>query len=230
MAKRPIEQNGQRPNSSLRVLFVELNGSDTTIEEALRTVERMRRTGENGQQANKRIANLATVADGQNGVDESIPPVTSQPGDDLVPGGNGETEIVPLETERPKRPPGPKRDRNSGIELVGSLNFVPEGKTALKTFFSEKSPLSDMDQVLVLCHYLQHVLQSPTFGPGHILTGFRHVGKPVPTDLRQTIRNIKKEKAWLNFTDPENIRMTTEGDNRVEHELGKSGSKVKGES
>ena len=30
------------------------------------------------------------------------------------------------------------------------------------------------------------------------------------------------KKAWLGFTDIENIHLTTEGDNRVEHELGNS--------
>jgi hypothetical protein len=83
-----------------------------------------------------------------------------------------------------------------------------------------------MDQVLVICHFLQHAVQTAQIGPGHILSGFKHVNKPVPKDLKQTIRNMKTKKAWLNFADIENIRLTTEGDNRVEHGLGKGNGDV----
>jgi hypothetical protein len=103
---------------------------------------------------------------------------------------------------------------------VPDLDFVPDGKEALKKFFAEKEPRSDMEQVLVLVYYLQHTLAIPAIGPGHILTAFKHVGKPVPVDLRATVRNMKNQKAWLNFTDMEAIRVTTQGDNVVEHELG----------
>jgi len=77
-----------------------------------------------------------------------------------------------------------------------------------------------MEQILVLVHYMQHTLELPAIGPGHILTAFKHVGKPVPADLRATIRNMKNQKVWLNFTDLEAVRVTTQGDNIVEHDLG----------
>ena len=67
-------------------------------------------------------------------------------------------------------------------------------------------------------------LKLEPFGPAHVLTGFKHVGKPVPVDLRQTIRNMKK-KAWLNFTDIENLRVATEGENEVEFKLPRSRGK-----
>lgn len=119
-----------------------------------------------------------------------------------------------------KRGKGDRKDRNAGIKLIGDIDFVPTGNQSLKDFFAEKAPSSDIDQILVLCHFLQHTLKSPQVGPGHILSGFKHVGKPVPKDLKQSIRNMKDKKAWLNFSDIENIRLTTEGENRVEHDLG----------
>lgn len=121
---------------------------------------------------------------------------------------------------RRKRGEGDPKDRNAGIAPVGDIDFVPSGKPSLKALFAEKAAASDMDQILVLCHFLQHTLQLPKYGPGHILSGFKHVGKPVPKDLKATIRNMKKEKAWLSFTAMESIRLTTVGENRVEHELG----------
>jgi hypothetical protein len=68
MAKRGNEQPAQKPHSSLRVRWVEveLNGSDTSIEEALRTVERMRRPVIEAPPAPKRIASTVTPANGDN--------------------------------------------------------------------------------------------------------------------------------------------------------------------
>ena len=228
--KRGREQSGQNPNSRLRVLFVELDGADTTIAEALRTVERMRRPSEILQQPLKRVAGSGTTADGQGPAAEQTTLDLGETAQEHAGNGNGngngdaETDVSEA-SARPKRGQGPKKDRNAGIQLVGDLDLVPNGKPALKGYFAEKAPGSDMDQVLVLCHYFQHVLQLATFGLGHILTGFRHVDEPVPVDLRGTVRHIKNSKAWLSFTDMENIRVTTQGDNRVQHELGKSGSK-----
>jgi hypothetical protein len=213
MAKRPNEQIGQRPNSRLRVLFVELDGADSTIEEALRTVERMRRAPEAAQQLLKRIANPANDTPEQTASEDTAS--AEQVADQF--NGDAETE----QRAATKRGQGPKKDHNAGIELVGDLNFVPKNEVALKSFFTEKSPSSDMDQVLVICYYLQHTLKLANYGPGHILSGFKHVGEPIPVDLKSTIRNMKKGKAWLNFTDLKNIHTTTEGDNRVEHQLGK---------
>src|SRR6266487_3154160 len=129
MSKRGNEQSSQRPNSQLRVLFVELNGADTTIEEALRTVERMRRPAEILQQPIKRIASSPSAAGGQS------PPVESTTSDPLEMAqdqasdadGNGEAEhAASAASARQKRGQGPKKDRNAGIELVGNLDFVPK--------------------------------------------------------------------------------------------------------
>ena len=57
---------------------------------------------------------------------------------------------------------------------------------------------------------MQHILALPAIGPSHILTAFKDVGKPVPVDLRGTIRNMKNQKAWLNFTDWE-AKVTPDG-------------------
>ena len=112
-------------------------------------------------------------------------------------------------------------DRNAGIAPVANLDFIPQGKKALKAFVVEKAPKSDVDRVLVLSHYLHHTMGLTTFSPGHILTAFRHVGVEVPVDLPATIRNMKK-RVLLNFTDSNVITMATEGNNRVEHQLPKA--------
>jgi hypothetical protein len=228
MANRANKQAPQRPNSALRVRWVEVevNGADATIEEALRVVERMRRPIVQAAAEPKRIANTQASGNG-----DEVPPQDSntlEGGEDIESGVAGADsfaatdDISAGETLRKKRGEGDRKDYNAGIRPVGDIDFFPAGKQSLKEFFSQKAPKSDMDQILAICHFLQHTLESSQVGPGHILSGLKHVGHPVPKDLRKTIRNMKDKKAWLNFTDIENIRMTTEGENRVEYELGKA--------
>lgn len=102
------------------------------------------------------------------------------------------------------------------------LNFRPSDQSNLKAFVEEKDPKNDLETVIVALHYMQHTMALTKIGPAHVMTAFKEIGKAIPVDLKQTIRNIKRLKMWLNFTDIEDLRTTTQGDNFVEHELGKS--------
>jgi len=214
MARRQTDQaSSPRP---AKVRYFEVEGSDETIQKVLDTVERMRRPIEVLPPPVKRLPDsssatvVPTLFDEQDAVNADLGESDGE--------ASGETSAA-----RNKRGQGEKRDHNAGISLVGDLDFVPNGKLSLKAFFAEKAPRFHVDQVLVICYYLQHTLELAAFGPGQVLSGFKHVGKPVPRDLSKTIQNLKKKKAWLNFTDINIIRVTTEGDNHVEHELPKSG-------
>jgi hypothetical protein len=68
VAKRANDQTPQRQNGSLRIRWVEveLNGSDTSIEEALRAVERIRRPFVDAPPTTKRVANTVFPADTEN--------------------------------------------------------------------------------------------------------------------------------------------------------------------
>ena len=101
------------------------------------------------------------------------------------------------------------------------LNFRPTGKQALREFVEEKSPKNDLEAALATVYYMQHHMGLAKIGPAHVMTAFKEAGKAIPVDVKQTIRNVKKLKIWLNFTDIEDVRTTTQGDNFVEHEMGK---------
>jgi hypothetical protein len=105
--------------------------------------------------------------------------------------------------------------------LVPDLNFRPNGKQALKDFLDEKKPKKDLELALATVYYMQHVMEIAKIGPAHVMTAFKGVGKRIPGDVTQTIRNVKNLKGWLKFNDIEDIRTTTQGDNFVEHEMGK---------
>ncbi|WP_020469616.1 hypothetical protein [Zavarzinella formosa] len=219
MARRGNEQEHSSERGKVRFIIAEVEGNNQTLQELLRAVAPMLARPSQVAIAPKRV--VASLEDGA--VSAPAPERTLFDGIDQATDAEEGEVIVPqadsTETPRRKRGNGTKSDRNAGINQVPDLDFMPKGKAALKLFFTEKAPSTDMEQILVLSHYLQHVLELSAYGPSHILTAYKHVGKPLPADIRGTIRNMKTKKNWLNFSDISSLRVTTEGDNLVEHEM-----------
>jgi len=212
------KQQNTADSAEVVIFFARARGGGSVVAESVRALaEAVDRAAQPRITGEVRKALPANVKHDEKSLFDSAEPVRAPNGEDVTAEIG---EAAGFSGPRRKRGDGDPKDRNAGISLVGDIDFVPSGKPSLKDFFGEKNPGSDMDQVLVLCHFLQHTLKYPKFGPGHILSGFRHIGKPVPKDLKGTIRNMRREKVWLNFTDIEHIRLSTEGDNRVEHDLG----------
>src|SRR5260370_12535764 len=132
-------------------------------------------------------------------------------------------ESAPQNARKP-RGTGKKVDRNVGLSLVPDLNFRPDGEQALKEFVDEKCPKKDLEAALVLVYYMQHVMELPKIGPAHVMTAFKEAGKRIPADVAHTIRNVQKFRMWLTFTDIEEVRTTTQGQNCVELDMGKANS------
>jgi hypothetical protein len=215
MAKKSQEVVGT-DKGKIRLIYAEVEGNNQSLQDALKSmVAAMNRpqvvTAPSRINGNS-TAVFAAQAEEVVSEDEFSPDTV----EDVSLEQSNETSAVPAR----KRGTGPKVDRNAGIKLVPDLDFVPDGKQPLKAFFAEKDPKKDMEQVLVLMYYMHHTLALPTIGLGHILTAFKEVVKPVPVDLRSTVRNMRDKKVWLSFTDMEATRVTTQGDNYVEHELG----------
>ena len=214
MAKRSSEPISGTDKAKVRVFFAELEGNNESVQEALRTmVSAMSRPVRviSDQKADGRPTVLLEKGDIQE-VEEPIEqlPEVEASGDDTTP-----------QSARKARGTGRKIDRNAGLELVPDLNFRPSGKPALKDFLEVKNPTNDMQAVLVMVYYMQRTMEVTKIGPAHVMTAFKEAKRAIPVDLRQTIRNIKKSKMWLNFSDLDDIRTTTQGDNFVEHEMDK---------
>lgn len=231
MARINNDREQGTEKGKIRVLYIELEGNNQTLQDGLRTVSQMLPRAVEVKLPPKLVQNgAAAAAPNARPADPdlfnqeaAVPEVI-----DAVEGDQPDAEAA--NTARKKRGEGTKTERNAGISPVADLNFVPKDKVALKAFFAEKAPATDMEQVLVIGYYLKQTLDVSTFGPGHIVAGFKHVNKPIPVDLRQTMRNMKpmvgtkQGKGWLNFTAVETARLTTEGENVVEHELPRNGN------
>jgi len=216
MAKRINEPNASPDRAKVRVFFAELEGNNESVQEALKTmVSAMSRPVRviSDQKANGKTLPLLDKVESED-LEDSVDQVEES--EALAEDDSAAQNL------RRARGTGKKIDRNAGLELVPNLNFRPSGKPALKEIMDEKGATSDVDTTVLMVHYMQHTMGLSKIGPAHVLTAFKEVGKAVPVDLKATIRNIKKSKMYLNFTDIEDIRMTTQGDNFVEHEMGKS--------
>ena len=99
---------------------------------------------------------------------------------------------------------------------------MPAGKPALKAFTDDKKPKNDVEAVLIAVYYMQNFLKLSKIGPSHVLTALKEMVIPAPVDLRQTLRNVQKSRIWLSFTQIEDMRTTTQGDNHVEHKMGRN--------
>jgi hypothetical protein len=214
MVRRNNEATSGADKAKIRVFFAEVEGNNESVQEALKTMlSAMSRPVRviSEQRANGNASVLLQQADGEV-VEDAI-----DQGEEVEALGE---ESAPLSARKP-RGTGKKVDRNAGLKLVPDLNFRPDGKQAFKEFVDEKSPKKDLEAALVLVYYMQHVMEVPKIGPAHVMTAFKEAGIAVPVDVKQTIRNVKKLKIWLNFIDIEDVRTTTQGENFVEHEMAK---------
>lgn len=218
MAKRGNDHDTVHDKGKIRIFFAEVEGNNESLQDALKTVvAAMNRSGAVQIGApTARIGSKSPVA---------VTPEAEQSSTDneeaaVITDEGSSAESNDTATRTRKRGTGPKTDRNAGIELVPDLNFKPGGKTSLREFVAEKAPKNDMEHVVVLVYYMQHTIKLPTIGPGHIRTAFKDINVPLPVDLRATIRNLRRSKAWLKFTDIDAIRVATAGENFVVHELG----------
>jgi hypothetical protein len=214
MAKRNNESTSGVDKAKVRVFFAELEGNNESVQVALKTMlSAMSRPVRviSEQKANGNAAVLLQHDDIE---------VAEEPIDEVEEGEASDEESVSQSIRKP-RGTGKRVDRNAGLKLVPDLNFRPNGNPALKEFVDEKSPKNDQEAALAAVYYMQHIMALPKIGPAHVMTAFKEAGRAIPVDLRQTIRNVKSSKIWLNFTDIEEIRTTTQGDNFVVHEMGK---------
>jgi hypothetical protein len=221
MAKR----NNNEPNSGadkaeVRVFYAEVKGNNESVQDALKTMLAiaMNRPSQPPRVISEQKANgTAAVLPPRSEVGE-----VEEAGDQVEESEVLEDEAASQNTRKP-RGSGKKVNHNVGLSLVPNLDFMPDGQQTLKQFLDEKKSKTDMEATLAMVYYVQHVMGVTKIGPSHVRTAFHEAGKAVPADVRQTIRNIKNNKAWLDFTDIEDIKTTTQGDNFVLHEMGKSG-------
>ncbi len=225
MAKRSNENGGETGKSKIRFIYAEVEGSDQSLQSLMGTMAAAmgRPTVANHHRALTVARSEAVQQNGDappiHSADETLQTAGDRDAPQEDAAGPNPAAAAASDGKR-LRGDRPKTDRNTGLTPIGDLDLMPKGKKSLSDFTSEKDPRTDEDHVLLFVYYLTQIATVSPINVNHILTCFKAVSRKVPADLRQTIRNIAKKRAWIS-SDMDDLKTTTVGENYVEHTLGK---------
>jgi hypothetical protein len=116
--------------------------------------------------------------------------------------------------------PKPKASKKakSMIAMDKSLNLSPSGKVSASDFANSKSPQTVMHKCVVAVYYLRDTIEMEAITVSAVYTFFKTLGWPIPSDLRNTLQQAGT-KGWLDTKDSEDIKLTSMGENLIEHSL-----------
>ena len=133
-------------------------------------------------------------------------------------GEDRETESTKAKTANPRR----AKARKTSFSIVNDLNLRPKNKQNLKDFAAEKGPASHIDKCTVSVYYLINTADIEEVTMDHVFTCYKHMSWRLPSDLSNMLAQAGTQ-GYLDVTDRTNIRLTTHGENLVEHDLPKKG-------
>lgn len=104
------------------------------------------------------------------------------------------------------------------ISMDKSLDLAPQGKISASQFATQKSPSNAKQKSVVAVHYLRDVIGLQKVSAQAVFTFFKYVRWPVPANLRNILHQAGTE-GWLDTADSEDIKLTSLGENLVDHDL-----------
>lgn len=117
-----------------------------------------------------------------------------------------------------------KRDRTP--VLVKELDLAPKGnRPGLKDFVKKYAKLRNaMEWNALFVYYLSRELTITPITIDHVYTCYKHIGARVPTVLTQSLWDTARRKGTVDTSSLDDIKLTTAGENWVDHDLPKAGS------
>jgi hypothetical protein len=113
-----------------------------------------------------------------------------------------------------------KRRNGNSPALIKDLDLSETAHDfSLTDFYAAKSPQNAMESNVVFVYYLQRIAQVAGISINHIYTCYKYVSIKYPNALRQSIADTSSRKNWLDTGSFDNIRLSTAGENFVEHDL-----------
>jgi hypothetical protein len=119
-----------------------------------------------------------------------------------------------------------KSKAKGSLGMVKDLNLKPKDKTSLDEFIEKKKPTSYYEKCATLVYYLKNELCLPNVTENHVYSCFKHMKWRIPADLSNTLAYTASQYGWLDTSNLQDVKVTTMGENLVEHDLPKKkGSK-----
>ncbi len=141
-----------------------------------------------------------------------------------VPAG----ELLPATTPA-GRPPdastrlvrtGSRKRPGTSLSLIKDLDLSEIGNDfSLLDFYAAKAPQTAMESNVVFVYYLQQIAMLKGIGVNHIYTCYKYVNIKYPNALKQSLADTSSRKNWLDTSSFEDIKLSTGGENFVEHDL-----------
>ncbi|MFZ5615938.1 MAG: hypothetical protein ACOZAA_01260 [Pseudomonadota bacterium] len=104
------------------------------------------------------------------------------------------------------------------ISMDKTLNLLPQGKQSAVQFAAAKAPSNAKEKCVVAAYYLRDVIELQNVTAQAVFTFFKGVQWPMPADLKNTLQQAGSS-GWLDTADSEDIKITSSGENLVEHHL-----------
>jgi hypothetical protein len=113
----------------------------------------------------------------------------------------------------------PKAKGRSTASIVKDVNLEPKGKESLDAFAGSKKPGSNQEKCVVCVYYLRQELGLAEVSANHVYTCFKHMKWRIPANLPNTLQYTASKDGWLDTSNMGDIKITTIGENLVEHDL-----------
>lgn len=141
-----------------------------------------------------------------------------------INGGEGKPNPAPRSSSTAKR--GRTKEavkRKESFSIIKDLDLSSKGnKKSLREFFKEKAPSAALGKNAVFVYYLQNEAKITGITIDHIYSCYKDVNERVPEALKQSILDTSSKKGWIDTASMTDIKMSTPGENFVEHDLPRS--------
>ncbi len=112
----------------------------------------------------------------------------------------------------------PRQGRRGGPSIDKNLNLRPKTGKSFRDFAAFKNPKTAFEKNVVAVHWLKSAAVK-AIGPDQVYTCYKDAGWRIPTGLYNSLAVTASKKGWLNTADMNQIAVTTQGENLVEHDL-----------
>lgn len=104
------------------------------------------------------------------------------------------------------------------LSMDKDLNLHPSDKQSAREFLESKNPSNVKEKCVAAVYYLGRILNIDKISTSMVYTTFKDLQWKVPSDIRNTLQQAGTA-GWLDTKDSDDIKLTVNGENLVEHDL-----------
>lgn len=165
----------------IRVIEFEVEGSDVTMQEGLKSITAALNRGMAPPSSYSKMKYV------------QAPPQEFEDGSSSGEAEDDEDnnfDAVDVVAQAPKKSASSRKPRSMKLLEINFGDVMPP----LKEFASEKSPKTDMHRYLVIAYWFKHYKSTPDVTPDHFFTAYRHLQWSVPSDPSAAIKDLRHRR------------------------------------